>query len=102
MDRSSVIATLRRHQDELRALGVTSISIFGSVARDEARAASDVDLAVRLSPLFASGGFAYFGRLEALRDRLSRLLGGDVDIVEEPVEAPRLQRQIDRDRLLAF
>ena len=37
---------LREHRAELDAMGVRSLSIFGSVARDEAGPESDVDLLV--------------------------------------------------------
>jgi uncharacterized protein len=44
MERSLVTARLRRYQAELRRAGVASLYLFGSTARDEARADSDVDL----------------------------------------------------------
>jgi predicted nucleotidyltransferase len=44
MKRDEVIATLRAHEPELRAAGVVRLSLFGSAARDEARADSDIDL----------------------------------------------------------
>src|SRR5579875_1337680 len=43
MDRSRVIETLRGHSDELRAAGVVHLSVFGSVARGDQSARSDVD-----------------------------------------------------------
>jgi hypothetical protein len=36
MNKRAVIAALKRHQAELRSLGVVSVSLFGSTARDEA------------------------------------------------------------------
>jgi predicted nucleotidyltransferase len=44
MERDKVIATLRAHEPELRAAGVVRLSLFGSTARNESGAASDVDL----------------------------------------------------------
>lgn len=41
-----VIATLRAHEAELRAAGLKRLSLFGSVARGDHEADSDVDLAV--------------------------------------------------------
>ena len=46
MDRQQVIATLRDYEPELKAIGVLSASVFGSVARDEAGPDSDGDVAV--------------------------------------------------------
>ena len=40
-----VIATLRAHEAELRRAGIRHLSLFGSVARGDAGASSDVDLA---------------------------------------------------------
>lgn len=98
----AVLDSLRAHEAELRALGVRSLALFGSVARGEATAGSDVDLVVRLGPGFSKGGFDYFGRLEELRLRLAEIVGRDVDVVEEPVERQTLQRAIDEERVLAF
>jgi len=61
------------------------LSVFGSVARDEATDASDVDLLVQLSPEMPEGGCAHFGRLDDLTRRLSAPLGRNFDGVAEPV-----------------
>ena len=79
-----------------------SASIFGSVARGDAGPDSDIDVVVRLSDEFSTGGFDHFAKLEALQQRLARLLGRRVDVIEEPVRKKRLQSEIDRDRALAF
>lgn len=102
MDRQQVIATLRDDEPQLRAIGVLSASVFGSVARNEAGPDSDVDVAVRLHSGFSQGGLDYFWQLEKLQQRLSRLLGRKVDVVTEPVRKERLKAAIDRDRALVF
>jgi uncharacterized protein len=91
--RAELLAILRAHEAELRTRGVEAITLFGSLARGEATDASDVDLAIRPSAGFSSGGFDHFGRLEALRERLA-VLGCDVDLVEEPAVRPRLRRVV--------
>ncbi len=96
-----VISTLRAHEAELRAVGVGSTSVFGSTACNEPDPA-DVDIAVQLTKDFSSGGFHYFGRLEALEQQLTEWLGCRVDVVEEPVRRAQFQFEIDRDRALAF
>lgn len=58
--------------------------------------------AVRLGKEFSRPGFDYFGKLEALEERLRGLLGCEVDLVEAPVSSERLQREIDKDRAVAF
>jgi predicted nucleotidyltransferase len=100
MDRDTALAIVRRHEAELRQLGVTSLSLFGSTARDEATAGSDVDVAVRLEPI--RGGFATFGRLDRIRERLAELLGTPVDVVPEPADPDGIKAAIDRDRARAF
>jgi uncharacterized protein len=102
MNRQQDIATLRDYEPELKAIGVLSASVFGSVARDEAGPDSDVDVAVRLDNRFSQGGLDYFWQLEQLQERLSRLLGCKVDVVTEPVRKERLKAAIDRDRALVF
>jgi predicted nucleotidyltransferase len=102
MKREHVIATLRNHEEELKALGVLSLSVFGSTGRDDAAADSDVDIAVRLDKHFSKGGLDHLERMEKLAARLSRMLGCHVDVIEEPARKERFQREIDRDRALAF
>lgn len=46
MNRQQVLDIIAAHKDELRAMGVSSLSLFGSYARDEANEDSDVDLLV--------------------------------------------------------
>jgi predicted nucleotidyltransferase len=49
MNREEVLQILRSHQEELEKLGVKSLELFGSVARNQAHADSDVDLLAELS-----------------------------------------------------
>jgi len=102
MHKDSILAQLRAHEAELKAAGIASLSIFGSVARGDATDRSDVDVVVRLSPERCECGFAYFGQLDALTQRLQEILGCPVDIVSEPVRKERLRRAIERDAALAF
>lgn len=95
---SHVIETLRAHQADLRQAGIRHLSLFGSVARGDAVADSDVDLAAELDPDARIGLFA----LSALERRLGELVGRKVDLIPEPIERTRLQTNIERDRLRAF
>lgn len=101
MERDDVLFALRAHEQELRAAGVVSASLFGSVARGE-EPTNDVDVAVRLSGQFSKPGLDYFNRLSELEGRLSGILGCKVDVVEEPARKKRFQTEIDQDRALAF
>ena len=101
MNRDQIIRALRAHERELRAEGVVSVSLFGSVARGESTT-HDVNVVVRLGQSFSHPGLDYFGRMDELEERLARILGCKVDVVEEPVRKARFQQEIDRDRALAF
>ena len=93
-----VITTLRAHEAELRRAGIRHLSLFGSVARGESDANSDIDLAAELDPQAHIGLFA----LGALERRLAELVGRKVDLLPEPAEKSRLRANIDRDRRHAF
>lgn len=59
MKREAVIQKLKTLEPRLRRLGVEGLYLFGSVARDEAGPASDIDLFIdKADP--ASFGFAEF------------------------------------------
>ena len=46
MKRDEVLAIVAAHRQQLQAMGVKSLELFGSVARDEAGPDSDVDFLV--------------------------------------------------------
>jgi predicted nucleotidyltransferase len=98
MDRDAVLERLRAHEAELKAMGVARLSLFGSVARGEARPDSDVDLAAEFDRGRPFGMFQF----AALEGRLRDLMGLPVDLVGEPARKPRMQKAIDRDRVRAF
>lgn len=75
MKKDDVLQTLRAHQAEFaRQYHVKNLSLFGSVARDEAGADSDVDLLVEFSQPVGLFQFIEF------KQRLEVLLGGRVDL----------------------
>jgi uncharacterized protein len=98
MAASDVIDTLRAHQRALQQAGITRLSLFGSVARNEAGPNSDIDLAAEFDPAAKMDLI----RLIGLERELGELLGHPVEILREPVKKPRLQANIERDRIRAF
>jgi len=76
MERDRVIGTLAANRQVLQAFGVKSLRVFGSVARGDAQAGSDVDLLVEFDPAARIGLFEF----SRLRQKLSDLLGCDVDL----------------------
>jgi len=57
-----------------------NVRVFGSVARAENDADSDIDLLVDIAT--DARGFAYFGLLEDLRRALADTLGRRIDVVD--------------------
>ncbi|MBB4155471.1 hypothetical protein GGQ80_003394 [Sphingomonas jinjuensis] len=97
MTRAEALAKLRTHRDQLYAMGIEHVAIFGSTARDEAAPNSDLDLAVTLRSDMRLG-WDYFD----LDERVGKLLGVSVDLISDPGRRPRLQAAIERDRIDAF
>ena len=90
MQRDQALETIRNHRAELLDLGISSLVVFGSVARDTAGPASDVDVLVEFkTPV----GLFTFVRVQ---QHLESLLGCRVDLV-----TPEAIRPIMRDRILA-
>ena len=89
MKRDQVIRILSEHSEELRTrYGVHHLSLFGSVARDEAGPDSDVDLLVEFDrPI----GLRFF----ELQEYIEKLLHCRVDLGTPQSLKPRI-----RDRVL--
>jgi len=68
LTRDQVIATLRVHEQELRDRGVLHAGLFGSVARDEAKSTSDIDIPIEPEPNAPVGVFEYVGIAQCLAD----------------------------------
>lgn len=98
MDKTVALSKLKPHEAALRSLGVEQLSLFGSTARDEANASSDVDL----SATFASDAKIGFFKFVEIAERLETILGVSVDLVSEPARKARIQDEIDRDRVRVF
>ena len=88
--RDSILEILEINRDDLKAYGVESISLFGSVARGEAGPRSDVDLLVDVDD-----EMTLFG-LSRLKRHLEDLLGMPVDLVTSDALRPQY-----RDAILA-
>ena len=93
-----VLSTLRAHESELRRFGVSHAAVFGSVARGEAIADSDIDVLVELDEGSPMGVFEY-ARLKLYIDGL---LGGSGDVVNRRTLKPMLRENILRDAVAAF
>lgn len=89
MKRAEALEILRQHKQEVaEKYGVTRLGIFGSVARDEATAESDLDIVVEMSnpDLFYGPYQRRCGICNALPRRSNPLPGPDESIFKA---APR-------------
>lgn len=84
---------LRAHLSDLRAMGVRSVALFGSVAREQATESSDVDLLVELD------GPATFDGFMDLKLRLEDWLGARVDLVTPKSLRSRLRERIEAEAI---
>ena len=98
MDRDQVIATLRRHEPELRAAGVVKLSVFGSTARGDRRSDSDIDLLARFDESRRLSLLDVVG----IELQLGALLGQTVDLIEEGTLKPRVQEKVEPETVRAF
>ena len=88
MGRNEILQILHDHKVELERFGVGSLALFGSIARDEAHAGSDVDILVEFD------GTPSFGRFMDLKFYLEDLLGCPVDLVTRRALKPRLRTRV--------
>jgi predicted nucleotidyltransferase len=94
MKRNEVLAVLRAYWEGLRAdHGVKSLTLFGSVARDEAQPSSDVDLLVEFDR-----PTGYFG-LVRLQLRLQELLGCEVNVGTPGSLRPTMRKRIAQEAI---
>ena len=91
IETEQVSDTLSANRGRLAELGVSSLSVFGSVARGEARPDSDVDLLVDFDwP-------ATFDRYMQLKFFLEDLLKRKVDLLTRQGIRPALRTFIEQD-----
>ena len=83
-----VRAILGAHGDELRAMGVLALQVFGSVARGEAGPDSDLDLLVELR-----ADLDLFDFID-VKLFLEDTLGVRVDLVERQALKPRMRERV--------
>jgi predicted nucleotidyltransferase len=93
-----VLDKLRTHESELRRLGVSHASVFGSVARGEANVDSDIDVLVELDRDRPLGIFQY----ARLKLYINEILNGAGDVVNRGTLKPLLRDSILRDAVHAF
>ena len=98
MNRTDAIDRLKGHADAIKAMGATSLYLFGSMARDAAKPASDLDLFVDYD---RQGRFNAFD-LVGIKLFLERELAVPVDLTTRDGLHPMLKADIERSAVRVF
>jgi predicted nucleotidyltransferase len=98
MRRSEVLSALKQAEPALRARGVAGLFIFGSIARDEARPDSDVDVFIDKDTSRKFGFDEFMDVYFLLQERL----GVHVDYGTREGLHPVLRPSIEREAIRVF
>jgi predicted nucleotidyltransferase len=98
MDRDQALANLRNHEGELRRMGVMHAAVFGSVARNESKPGSDIDIVIEIDPLAPVGLFEYV----AIEQYLGDVFPVRVDVANRRTLKPPVRETAERDAVYAF
>jgi uncharacterized protein len=98
MNKREAIANLKRRAEAIKALGATSLYLFGSVARDEAKTRSDLDLFIDYDP---DGRFSLL-ELVGIKLLLEEKLGVEVDVTTRDSLHPLLRDHIEQSAVRVF
>jgi predicted nucleotidyltransferase len=93
MYKDEILVRLRQQQSIISSFGVKSLAIFGSVARDEARPESDLDLLVEFE------GKVTFDRYMDLKFYLEDYLGMKVDLVSQKMLKPQIRNSVLKEAI---
>jgi uncharacterized protein len=98
MNRIEAIDNLKRRADAIKALGATSLYLFGSIAQDQAGPGSDLDLFIDYDPNSRFNAFDLVG----IKQFLETELGVDVDITTRDGLHPMLRDVIEQSAIRVF
>lgn len=98
LDRAGILKALSDRRAELQARGVRTLAVFGSIARGDYRADSDVDLLVEFDPAAQATLFDVM----RLQDELETVVGRQVQVATPSALAPHARSVIMRDLVNVF
>ncbi len=98
MTKNKAITRLKEQADAVRALGATSLYLFGSVARDEGTSASDLDLFIDYD---RERAFSLVD-LVSIKMLLEDELCSDVDVTTRYSLHPKLKARIEHSAIRIF
>jgi uncharacterized protein len=100
MRRDDVIARLKQTEPVLRGFGVAALYLFGSHARDEAGADSDIDVFVDIAPGAPFGLTPYMGAFRAIEDAFEHK--AEIGYSTRDALSPYIRADVERDALRIF
>lgn len=98
MTSHEALRRLTRNREKLRTHHVRHIAVFGSTARNEATAGSDVDLLVEFQPDEPVGLFAFVRLLQFLSD----IMNTRIDLATPGALRPEMRDEIIAEAIRAF
>lgn len=98
MTKNTILQQLKRHESDLRKKGVEHIAVFGSYAREKAKAESEIDILIELDPNFTMDLFSYAG----LKEHIANLFDKPVDVIQKAALKKELRGRVDKDATYAF
>jgi predicted nucleotidyltransferase len=98
MNRTQTVAKLQSYADAIKALGATSLFLFGSIARNENNSNSDLDLFVDYDP---NGKFNALDLVD-IKFLLEDRLGLEVDVTTRDSLHPMLRDDIEKSAVRVF
>jgi predicted nucleotidyltransferase len=97
MKRDDALTILREHEADLKRLGVLSLYLFGSTAREEATEESDVDLFFD----HERGKLGLFQLMDA-KEYATRILGREADLMTRDGIHRMLRERIEKSAVRVF
>ena len=98
MERDRILALLRKHEQELKAAGLLHLHLFGSIARGEEGAQSDVDLLFEYDESETRNLLRAYG----FQEELSNILGAPTHLSCAKYMRPAIRERALQEAVLAY
>jgi predicted nucleotidyltransferase len=98
MSRDEILARLREFEPALRERGIAHAALFGSAARGDNGADSDIDIMVEFDPEAHVGVWEYVG----IKEYVAGLFDGPVDVVDRDGLKRYVRPSAEAEAIYAF
>ena len=98
MDKQTILATLKAAEPLLKRQGVAHAALFGSIARGEQHADSDIDIMIELQDGVPVGIYGFVAIVNIIED----LFPAKVDVSNRDSLRPFIRPSAERDAVYAF